>query len=70
MKILPTPPSLEPFVKEVFLLESDDLNTFTEEDYKNARVGYEEKWNQLNLLRTIAALVSLFLILEAALWES
>lgn len=27
MKILSTPSSLEPFVKEIFLLESDELNT-------------------------------------------
>lgn len=27
MKILPTPPSLEPFVKDIFLLQSDDKDT-------------------------------------------
>ena len=52
------------------VVDALDLNTFTEDDYKNARVAYEGKWNQLNLIRTTAALVSFFLVLVAALWES
>ncbi|MFK8005374.1 MAG: DUF1772 domain-containing protein [Saprospiraceae bacterium] len=49
------------------IVEALDLSTFTEEDYKNARQVYEGKWNQLNLIRTIAALISFFLILIVGL---
>lgn len=42
-----------------------DPFSFTTEDYKNARLGYEAKWNALNLVRTIAAVFSFVLILIA-----
>lgn len=49
------------------IVEALDLSNFTEVNFKNARHAYEEKWNQLNLIRTIAALISFFLILLAGL---
>lgn len=47
------------------MVETLDLSTFTAEDFFNARDAYEEKWNNLNLVRTLAALVSFILILLA-----
>ncbi len=47
------------------LVEALDLSSFTSEEYKNARIAFEEKWNNFNLLRIIAALVSFILILSA-----
>jgi len=45
------------------IVEALDLSTFTTEDYRTARLAYEERWNTLNLIRTICALVSFILIL-------
>ncbi len=47
------------------VLEAMDLSTFSIEDFKNARANYEESWNRLNLIRTVAAVVSFVLILIA-----
>ena len=47
------------------ILEALDLSTFTVGDFFNARDAYEEKWNNLNLVRTLAALISFILILLA-----
>lgn len=47
------------------VVESLDLSTFTAQDFKDARVAYEEKWNNLNLIRMIAALISFILVLLA-----
>lgn len=47
------------------LLESLDLSTLTAEDFRNTRVAFEEKWNHLNLIRTVAALISFVLVLVA-----
>lgn len=44
-----------------------NLSTFTPADFKEARTAYEVRWNQLNLLRTVAALASFVLVLLAAL---
>ena len=46
-------------------LEALDISSFTEKDFKNARDAYEQKWNNLNLIRTIAALISFVFILFA-----
>lgn len=47
------------------MVEVIDLSVFTADDYRSAREAYEEKWNNLNLVRTIAGLVSFVLILLA-----
>jgi len=47
------------------LVEALDLSTFRAEDYRNARLAYEGRWNTLNLFRTISALISFILILLA-----
>jgi len=47
------------------MVEAMNLSTFTPEDYRNARLAYEVKWNNFNLMRTIAALASFVLILLA-----
>jgi len=47
------------------IIESFDLTTFSEIDYKHARLAYEEKWNRLNMIRTVGALISFVLVLWA-----
>ena len=47
------------------VVEALDLSSFTKEDYHNARLAYEGKWNTLNLIRTVCALGSFVLVLLA-----
>lgn len=43
-------------------VEALDLTAFTAVDFKEARDVYEAKWNQLNLVRTVAAVISFSLL--------
>ena len=47
------------------IVEAMDLSSFSADDFRNARAQFESKWNTLNLMRTIAALVSFVLVLFA-----
>lgn len=47
------------------MVEAMDLTSFTAADFSKARQAFENQWNNLNLIRTIAALVSFVLILMA-----
>jgi len=47
------------------IVEAYDLSSFTADDYQKARELYEQKWNNLNLLRTVSGLISFVLILLA-----
>ncbi len=47
------------------MVEAMGLSSFSAADFQNARADYEDKWNNFNLVRTIAALISFVLILLA-----
>lgn len=47
------------------IVEALDLSSFSIDEYKNARIAYEDKWNAFNLIRTVAALLSFVLVLIA-----
>lgn len=45
------------------IVEAMDLSTFSMEDFKEARLAYEVKWNQFNMVRMLAAFISFVLLL-------
>ncbi len=45
------------------MVDAMDLSSFSSQDFKNARIAYEDQWNNLNLVRTIAALLAFVLML-------
>jgi len=47
------------------VLDALDLSSFSKEDFANARLAYEDRWNQLNFIRMISSLSSFVLILVA-----
>lgn len=51
-------------------VETLDLSTFAAADFKEARKVYEAKWNQLNLVRTVAAVVSFCLLVFSVMRSS
>lgn len=51
-------------------LEALDLSTIESEQLKTFRTGFESKWNNLNLIRTLSSVASLGLFLLAILSKS
>lgn len=51
-------------------VEALDLSTFTATDFKAAREIYEDKWNQLNFIRTVAAVLAFCLLVFSVMRNS
>ena len=45
------------------MIEAMDLSTLSLNDFKDARLDYEAKWNRFNLARMVAGVVSFVLLL-------
>jgi len=51
------------------VVDTLDLSKMNLEEFKEARVNYEGPWNQLNMIRTVASMISFILLLLAALLQ-
>ena len=49
------------------VVDALDLSTMTPEKFKEVRLAYEGPWNQLNMVRTVASMISFCLLLLATL---
>ena len=49
------------------MVDALDLSKMNLEEFKEARLNYEDRWNQLNMIRTVAAMISFLLLFFAAL---
>jgi len=49
------------------IVETMDLSKMNLEEFKEARLNFEERWNQLNMIRTVASFISFLLLLFATL---